>query len=134
MEADEVDLGRLIEDGSVSPPIPKRTQQNTRKRLKRRVQKAARPKVREQWGGTEERGYQDSLVLFRFTPIETEPRAHGPGPIGKRDWESLGEKYLAGKNVILRNDGAPTYELEMDGVIQGSLVHKRRQMRSTWAA
>jgi hypothetical protein len=104
IEADEVDLGKgLAEDGGGKLTW-------------------------EQWGGLVERGAPHTLVLTRLTPKKTSARAPGPGPIKKRDWSVVANKYLKGKDVILHTDGARAYRLKVAGVIHDNVVHKKKRV------
>ena len=88
VEADEVDVGKEVE-----------TKSNTARW--------------EQWGGIVERGQPSTLVLFRFPSRRTAARSPGPGPITKRDWKPMAQKYLEGRNIILHTDGAKAYKLKL---------------------
>ena len=108
VEADELDLGKG-EDPDASPSYRK-------------------PTVWEQWGGIVERGAPETLVLFRLNPRPTKRRSPGPGPISKRDWTPVGEKWLAGRRVILHTDGARTYKMKLKDVIHDWVVHKKKRV------
>ena len=107
VEADEVDLAKCEpEDSSRSKPVEW-----------------------EQWGGIIERGAPYTLVLERLNPARTKRRAPGPGPIRKRDWEPLANKYLAGRKINLNTDGARSYKLKIKGMLHTWVIHKKKKMR-----
>ena len=101
VEADEVDVGKEID-------------------LQRKKAKW------EQWGGIVERGQPNTLVLFRLPPKITAVRSPGPGPITKRDWRPMANKFLAGRNVILHTD--ETYKMKVPSVLHDNVVHKKKKM------
>ena len=82
----------------------------------------------EQWGGIVERGQPSTLVLFRLPPKSTAVRSPGPGPITKRDWKPMAQKYLEGQDVILHTDGAKTYKMKLRGVLHDNVVHKKKKV------
>ena len=79
IEADEVDLRKeeVVGDGNV-----KKAQWN-------------------QWAGIVQRGKPSSRLLFKTTAKQTKFRAPGPGPISKRDWTPMAEKWLKGRWVFV---------------------------------
>ena len=105
VEVDEVDVGRFID-------LSVRDTKNT---------------SWEQWGGMVERGNASSLRLFRLNPSKTKKNAPGPGPIKKRDWVPIANKYLKNKNVVLHSDGARAYKMTFPGVIHCNVVHKKKK-------
>jgi hypothetical protein len=82
----------------------------------------------EQWGGLVERGFPDTLVLTRLDPKLTSVRAPGPGPIRKRDWIPIADRYLKGRDVILHTDGARAYTMEVPGVVHDNIVHQKKEV------
>ena len=82
----------------------------------------------EQWGGIVERGQPNTLVLFRLPSKHTAVRSPGPGPITKRDWRPMVDKFLADRNVILHTDGAKTYKMKVPGVLHDNVVHKKKKV------
>ena len=116
VEADEVDLRKeeVAGDGNI-----KKAQWN-------------------QWGGIVQRGKPSSLVLFKTTAKQTKFRAPGPGPISKRDWTPMANKWLKGRWVFIHTDGARSYKLGMnrkrtlDGVIHDYVVHKKKKIGGKW--
>ena len=106
VEADEVDVGKALEEDSDQ-----------------------KPKLRwEQWCGIVERGRPSSLRLFRLEPPLTAPRAPGPGPIRKHDWSDIGKKLLRDRHVVLHTDGARAYKLRIPGVMHCNVVHKKKRI------
>jgi hypothetical protein len=96
-------------------------------------------KVRwEQWGGIVERGRPSSLVLFKTNPKLTKQRAPGPGPISKKDWTPLANKWLKSRCVFLHTDGARSYKLgenrdrQLTGVVHDFVVHKKKKIGGKW--
>ena len=83
----------------------------------------------DQWGGIVQRGDPKSLVLFKLRPERTKRRAPGPGPIRKRDWAPLAEKWLKNRAVILHTDGAKSYRTKVDGVKHDWVVHMKKKIR-----
>jgi hypothetical protein len=114
VEADEVDVAKGDDEPLVMNP--------------------KKPIVWEQWGGIVERGAPESLMLTRLAPSKTIRRAPGPGPIRKRDWKPLAEKYLRDKKVVLCTDGARSYKLRIPGVMHTWVVHKKKRVKigGTW--
>ena len=108
VEADEVDIGKgLIPD---VPSGGKNTQW-------------------EQWGGLLERGRSESLVMVRLNPKNTKARAPGPGPIRKRDWVPVANKFLKNRNWVLHTDGARAYKVKIPGVIHCNVVHMKKRTK-----
>ena len=106
VEADEVDVGKALEEDSDQ-----------------------KPKLRwEQWCGIVERGRPSSLRLFRLEPPLTAPRAPGPGPIRKHDWSDIGKRLLRDRHVVLHTDGARAYKLRIPGVMHCNVVHKKKRI------
>lgn len=91
-----------------------------------------------QWAGIVQRGNPASLVLFKTSTKKTKIRSPGPGPITKRDWTPMAEKWLKGRCVFLHTDGARSYLLGMnrkrtlDGVIHDYVVHKKKKVNGKW--
>ncbi|CAE6928585.1 unnamed protein product [Symbiodinium natans] len=106
VEADEVDLGKGLEDATDGQGKVVRW---------------------EQWCGLVERGRPASLRLFRLNPPVTKPRAPGPGPIRKYDWRAIGTPLLSDRHVVLHTDGARAYKLKLPGVCHCNVVHKKKR-------
>ena len=85
-----------------------------------------------------QRGKPSTLVLFKTNTTCTKLRAPGPGPITKKDWSSVAQKWLKGRCVLLHTDGARSYKLgenrkrKLDGVIHDYVVHKRKKRNGQW--
>ena len=107
VEADEVDLAKT-EVPNAGPHTMK-------------------PIQRDQWGGIVQRGDPKSLVLFKLKPERTKRRAPGPGPIRKRDWAPLAEKWLKNRAVVLHTGGAKSYRMKVDGVKHDWVVHMEKK-------
>lgn len=101
VEADEVDLAKNIVETSITW---------------------------EQWGGLVERGRPESLCLFRLKPKDTNKRAPGPGPIRRRDWKPIADKFLKSRQVILHTDGARAYKMNIRGIAHYNVVHKKKKI------
>ena len=79
-------------------------------------------------GGLHSLGDPSTLVLTRLQPINTKPRAPGPGPIRKRDWEPIANRHLKGKRVVLHTDGARAYKMKVEGVLHDNVVHAKKRV------
>ena len=101
VEADEVDLAKNIVETSITW---------------------------EQWGGLVERGRPESLCLFRLKPKDTNKRVPGPGPIRRRDWKPIADKFFKSRQVILHTDGARAYKMNIRGIAHYNVVHKKKKI------
>ena len=63
-----------------------------------------------QYLGLVQRSRPESLILVRLPDRTTGIRAPGPGPLRKRDWEPIFNRYIRGRNIILHTDSARAYE------------------------
>ncbi|CAK0822362.1 unnamed protein product [Prorocentrum cordatum] len=80
------------------------------------------------------RGDRRPLVLLRLPTKTTRAKRHGkgkgsfasPGPITKKDWLPICEKYVTKRKIILHSDGARAYRYtRVPGVIVDTVRHKR---------
>jgi hypothetical protein len=91
-----------------------------------------------QWAGIVQRGCPSSLVLFQTTPKLTKFNSPGPGPISKKDWTPIAEKWLKNRCVFLHTDGARSYKLglnrkrKLNGVVHDYVVHKKKKVAGKW--
>jgi len=86
----------------------------------------------ENWLGLAKRGFPASLVLVRLRSRLTVARAPGPGPITEDEWRPIGEKFLAGKKIVLHSDSARAYrKCHFKGVVKDHVVHKKRRVVDT---
>ncbi|CAE7785106.1 unnamed protein product [Symbiodinium sp. CCMP2592] len=83
----------------------------------------------EQWAGVVQRGRPETLVLHRLNPKVTVKKAPGPGAIRKIEWQTLGNKLLKGRKVVLHTDSAKSYKAYIDGVIHDRVVHCKKRVK-----
>lgn len=84
----------------------------------------------EQWCALVQRGNPETLIMTRLKPGLTVRRAPGPGPITKHDWTPLGQKHLAGKNIIFHTDSARAYKMKLPDVLHHSVVRKKKRVKT----
>ena len=111
VEADEVDLGFALEDPD--------------EHEEKKPVKHQKVKEWEQWGGLVQRGFPQTLKLYRLKPNKTVKRVPGPGAMRKRDWKPIAKADIENKNVILHTDGARVYKMAVPGVVHDNVVHKK---------
>ena len=109
VEADEVDVGKALEDNP---------------------EDAGHPVKWEQWGGVVERGAPQTLLLTRLKPANSAVRAPSPGAMRTPDWKPTAMKFLKDTNVILHTDGARAYTMNIPGVKHDHVVHKKKRVKT----
>ena len=86
-----------------------------------------------QYLGLVQRGRPESLILVRLPDRTTGIRAPGPGPLRKRDWEPIFNRYVRGRNIILHTDSARAYESFTEGIGKTRVVHQmKRDADGVW--
>ena len=92
----------------------------------------------ENWLGLVKRGFPKSLVLVRLRTRLTTVRAPGPGPIPEDEWRSIGQRFLAGRKIVMHTDSARAYRnCRLKNVVKDHVVHKKRRVvnskgKATW--
>jgi len=136
VEADEVTVSKMREtpdnkkNKSLKAVSKKKLLQIVSKKKKNKKQVV---KVRwNQFFGMMERGRPETLIVHRMPSRVTGPRAPGPGPITKKWWLPVGNKYLKGRNIVLHTDGAKAYKAPIEGVRHTVVVHKKKFVNGKW--
>ena len=80
-----------------------------------------------QYLGIVQRGRPESLILVRLPDRVTGTRAPGPGPLRKRDWLPIFQRYVEDRHVILHTDSARAYEAFTTGIRKTRVVHQAKK-------
>ena len=80
-----------------------------------------------QYLGIVQRGRPESLILMRLPDRETGCRAPGPGPLRKRDWLPIFDRYVKDRRIILHTDSARAYEAFTTGIQKTRVVHQAKK-------
>ncbi|CAE7519052.1 unnamed protein product [Symbiodinium sp. CCMP2592] len=74
--------------------------------------------------------YLDVGAMGGLNPKVRVKKAPGPGAIRKIEWQTLGNKLLKGRKVVLHTDSAKSYKAYIDGVIHDRVVHCKKRVKA----
>ena len=80
-----------------------------------------------QYIGLLRRGFPETLILEELPSRCTSARAPGPGPLLRKVWKPLAERYVKGRKIVLQTDSAKAYTLQVDGCVHTRVVHQKKK-------
>ena len=76
--------------------------------------------------GIMERGDPKTLVIIYLPKRRTKKKSTGPGPLLKKVWKPIADKWLKNRRVILFTNSAKAYKYKVPGVKHFARITLRR--------
>ena len=82
--------------------------------------------------GMMERGNSKSLVVIRLPTRSTTKRSPGPGPITRKMWKPIAQRWVKDRRILLHSDSAKAYNLKVPGMVHTKVIHQKKKVGDKW--